>query len=222
MVFRGSLSDSKSPQVSRTFLSILADLNNIVVWMVSSCPLISKSSSLLINPLEILPSAPITINTTITFVFHSFFCSLATSKYLSLFSLSFNFTLWSTRAAMLIIRQVIFFCWLLGGRVFANGPGDLGLIHGRIIPKTLKMVLDAALLNTQQCKVRIKGKVEQSRERSSALRNTSVLWSNPGKGEEPSSTPRCSSYWKGSLLVTLDYGRKLYYYYCYYYTILKK
>ena len=30
------------------------------------------------------------------------------------------------------------------------------------------MVLDTALLNTQQYKVRIKGKVEQSRERSSA------------------------------------------------------
>ena len=31
------------------------------------------------------------------------------------------------------------------------------------------MVLDAALLNTQYCKVQIKSKVEQSRERSSAL-----------------------------------------------------
>ena len=32
-----------------------------------------------------------------------------------------------------------------------------------------KMVLDAALLNTQHYKVRIKGKAEQSREWSSAL-----------------------------------------------------
>ena len=32
-----------------------------------------------------------------------------------------------------------------------------------------KMVLDTALFNTQQYKVRIKGKVELSRERSSAL-----------------------------------------------------
>ena len=54
-------------------------------------------------------------------------------------------------------------------RVFANGPGDHGSIPGRVIPKTLKMVLDAALLNTQHYKVRIKGKVEQSREWSSAL-----------------------------------------------------
>ena len=60
------------------------------------------------------------------------------------------------------------------GWVFANGPGDLGSIPGRVIPKTLKMVLDASLLNTQQYKVRIKGKVEQSRERSSALHYTLV------------------------------------------------
>ena len=57
---------------------------------------------------------------------------------------------------------------------FANGLGDLGSIPGRVIPKTLKMVLDTSLLNTQQYKVRIKGKVEQSRERSSALPYTSV------------------------------------------------
>ena len=34
------------------------------------------------------------------------------------------------------------------GRVFANGPGDLGLIPGCVIPKTLKMVLDTSLVNT--------------------------------------------------------------------------
>ena len=44
------------------------------------------------------------------------------------------------------------------GRMFANGPGDLGSILGRVIPKTLKMVPDMSL----QYKVRIKGKVEQS------------------------------------------------------------
>ena len=54
-------------------------------------------------------------------------------------------------------------------RVFANGPGDLGSIPGRVIPKTQKMVLDATLLNSQHYKVRIKGKVEQFRERSSTL-----------------------------------------------------
>ena len=29
-----------------------------------------------------------------------------------------------------------------------------------------------------------------------------VKWSNSGKGVAPSPTPRCSSYWKGSFLVT--------------------
>ena len=62
----------------------------------------------------------------------------------------------------------------LVGSVFANGPGDLGSIPGRVIPKTLKMVLDTSLLNTQQYKVRIEGKVKQSRERSSALPYTFV------------------------------------------------
>ena len=59
-------------------------------------------------------------------------------------------------------------------RVFANGPGDRSSIPGQVIPKTQKMVLDAALLNSQHYKVRIKGKVEQSRERSSAFLYTSV------------------------------------------------
>ena len=53
-------------------------------------------------------------------------------------------------------------------RVFADGPGDQSSIPGRVIAKTLKMVLDTYSLNTRHYKVRIKGKVEQSRERSSA------------------------------------------------------
>ena len=61
--------------------------------------------------------------------------------------------------------------WLFGlmGRVFTNGPGDLSSIPGHVIPNTLKMVLDTSLLNTQYYKVRIKGKVEQSKESSCAL-----------------------------------------------------
>ena len=55
-------------------------------------------------------------------------------------------------------------------RVFANGPGDLGSIPGRVIPKTQKMVLDTSLLNTQH----YKGKMGQSWERRSALPYTLV------------------------------------------------
>ena len=59
-------------------------------------------------------------------------------------------------------------------RVSAKGLGDRDSIPGRVIPKTQKMVIDANLLNTQHYEVRIKGKVEQLRERSSALPYTSV------------------------------------------------
>ena len=67
-------------QVSRTLLSILAVLNNAVVWMVSTRPPTSKSSSPLNNPLVTVPKAPITIGITVTFMFHSFFNSLARSR----------------------------------------------------------------------------------------------------------------------------------------------
>ena len=78
----------------------------------------------------------------------------------------------------------------LVGRVWANGPGDPGSIPGRVIPKTLKMVLYLTL---------------------SILRYVSrVKWSNPGKGVAPSPTPRGSSYWKGSFQVTLVNSRQLY------------
>ena len=59
-------------------------------------------------------------------------------------------------------------------RVFTNGSGDLGSIPGCVILKNLKMVLATSSLYTQQYKVSIKGKVEQSRERSSALPYISV------------------------------------------------
>ena len=36
-----------------------------------------------------------------------------------------------------------------------------------------------------------------------------VKWRNPGKGVAPSPTPQCSSYWKGSLPVALDYSHQL-------------
>ena len=75
------------------------------------------------------------------------------------------------------------------GRVFTNGPGDLGLIPGHVIPKTLTMVLDTSLLNTQHSKVKS---------------------SNLEKGVAPSRTPQCCSYWKGGLLVALNYGHQLY------------
>ena len=66
-----SLRDSKFPQVSRTLLSILPDLNTTILWMVSTRSLISSSPCT--NPFLTVPRAPITIGITVTFMFHSFF-----------------------------------------------------------------------------------------------------------------------------------------------------
>ena len=60
-------------------------------------------------------------------------------------------------------------------RVFVNSQGDWGSVPGRVIPKTQKIVPNVSLLNTQDCKVRIKTKVEQSKELSRAFPYTSVL-----------------------------------------------
>ena len=99
MLSHRSLSDSKSPQVSWTLLSILAGLNKAVVWIVSTCFLISKFSSPRPKPLVTVQRVRITIGITITFMFHGFFRSLARSRYLFFFSLLFDFTQWSARTA---------------------------------------------------------------------------------------------------------------------------
>ena len=112
MVFLWSLSDDKS-QVSRTLLSILADLNNAVVWIVSTSPVFSKSSSPCTNPLVKVPRAPTTIGIIVTFMCYSFFNPLARSRYLSLFLHSFNFTLWSTGIAKSTILQVLSFLLII-------------------------------------------------------------------------------------------------------------
>ena len=73
----------------------------------------------------------------------------------------------------------------------------LGSIPGRVIPKALKMVLDTSLLKTHQYKVRIKGKVEQSRERSNALPlQLGVVAIEKGASWLPSTTVRNYITWK--------------------------
>ena len=114
MVFNRSLSDSKSPQVSMTRLRILGVLSNAIIWIVSRP---------FNNALVIVPKAPITISTIVTFMFHSFFNSLARSRYLSFFSLSFSFFLWSAGtgkstifASSLFLLIIIMSCLLAGIR----------------------------------------------------------------------------------------------------------
>ena len=76
MASHKGLGDIKSSQVSRTFLSILADLNNPIVWMVFTRPLISESSSPNTNPFVIVPTVPIPTGITVTFMLQSFFLVL--------------------------------------------------------------------------------------------------------------------------------------------------
>ena len=66
-------------------------------------------------------------------------------------------------------------------RVFSNGPGDLGSIPGRVIPKTLPPCLTLSIIRY----------------------GSRVKWRNPGKGVASSPTPWwCSSYRKRCLRVT--------------------
>ena len=78
-------------------------------------------------------------------------------------------------------------------RMFVHALGDLDSISGRIISKTQKWYLMPPCLTL-----------------SITRYGSRVKWSNPGKGVIPCPTPWCSSYRKGSLRVTLDYGRQLY------------
>ena len=92
MVSHWSLSESKSPQISRT-LCILADRNNAVVWMISTRHLISKSSSPFMNPLGFVPSTLITIGIIVTFMlllFFFFFSSLAKPERDFIFYIALN------------------------------------------------------------------------------------------------------------------------------------
>ena len=72
VVFHWSLSEGKSPKVSGTPLSILADHNNVVAWTFSTRPVISKFPILCTNPSVFVPRAPITIGMGVDFMFHSF------------------------------------------------------------------------------------------------------------------------------------------------------
>ena len=80
------------------------------------------------------------------------------------------------------------------GGVFANGPGNLGSLPDRVIPKIFKkwyLIPPGLTLSIIRYVSRVK-------------------WNNLGKGVAPSPTTCCSSYWKRSLRVTLDYSRQLY------------
>ena len=111
MVSLWSLSGRKAPKVSMTLLSILANFSIAVVWMVSTHPTIFKFSSPFFKPLGAVPSAPITIVITDTFMFYSFLSSLASSMYLSFipFSLIFTVVRWDGKDLTLSSLSLFFF-----------------------------------------------------------------------------------------------------------------
>ena len=127
----------------------------ILRCIVSTCSFISKFSNSLTNNLAIFSSVPITMG------INPLSCSIVFSS--SAITLFFHFV-----SRYRLIGLV--------SRVFANDRGDLGSIPGRVIPKTLKMVLDTSLLNPQQLRYVSRAK-----------------WSNPEKGVVPSPKPRWSS-----------------------------
>ena len=116
----------------RTLLSILADLNNAVVWMISIRPVISKFSHPCTNPLVTVPSAPITIGITVTFMLHRFI--LFSSKvyiFITLFPL-LKFYPVISRNSKVYCLAVSLFCWLSLGMAVWPRLGDLFLSQ---IPK---------------------------------------------------------------------------------------
>ena len=131
MVFHWSLSDSESPQISRTLLSILAYPNNAVIWMVLILFLISNFSSLF--PKLVLPS-PLYLtalfalwqdrNICLSFLFLSFslcglllYLTIKDFNLLEFFIPSHSYQVLSILTHLLISRGVMVI-------VIGNGHGD--------------------------------------------------------------------------------------------------
>ena len=99
------------------------DPAQFVVWMVSILPLVSNSSDPFTR--ETFLRETTTTGITLTFMFDSFFSTLARSKYFSVFLLSFILTLWFARTAKSINQKILFFLllWLI------NSRSDFWLVH---------------------------------------------------------------------------------------------
>ena len=110
MVFPWSLSDSKSPGLFSVFWPFSLML---LFWWSPIVRQLPSPPVPFYNPLVTVPKAPITIGIIVTFMFHSFFNSLARSRYLSFFSHSFSFILWSAGTAKSTILQMFFFLLII-------------------------------------------------------------------------------------------------------------
>ena len=108
MVFHWSLSDSKSRQVSKTLLCILADLNDALVLMVTIRTPISNSSSLS-EPLETSLWAPITIGVAVSLMCNCFLSFLARPKYRYFFRVFFFYEVYSVVGSFTFSYSLYFF-----------------------------------------------------------------------------------------------------------------
>ena len=114
MVFHSILSDSQSPQVSRTLLSILAISTMLFGWFLfaflfPSPPVPRK------NPLLTVPSEPITNGITAPFMFQFFFqFSIKVKVFISLFAFRHFYTVVSRTGKVRYSAGSfsIFFFWL--------------------------------------------------------------------------------------------------------------
>ena len=120
------LLESEWKQVSRTLLSIPADIHNAVVSMVSTCPLISQSFSPLTNTSGIIPSAPTTIGITVTFMYHSFWWFFTFLLFVSGFPVFF--VLANILISSMYMRSLIF-------------PGDFCKFVAIPLPRALSMCI---------------------------------------------------------------------------------
>ena len=95
----------------------------------------------------IVPSTPITIGITVTFIYNSFLFSSPTRfKKLSLFSFSSIFTLWNPWTTKSTIRQVLFFSldlafWLRFGDLFVSkNPREVCTSHSPWVSQSTSSV----------------------------------------------------------------------------------
>ena len=140
MAFHWSLNDSKSPYVSRTLLSILADLNNTVVGMVSSRPAISKSCPFN-NLLVTVPRATITIVKIVNFTLHSFFSIPKQNRGTSsAFHFLKNFTLLSAETANSTFLQDLFHLLII------TRSGHLAVCNFKVTQKFVCLILQDRFL----------------------------------------------------------------------------
>ena len=103
--FTGVSVKDKSPKVTRTLHSNLADRSNAKIWIVSFLPKISIFSIPFLRFLRAVYSVPTMIGSTLTLMFHSFF--QFSSKVQGFVYLYFFFSPWSAKTAKSSRRKII-------------------------------------------------------------------------------------------------------------------